>query len=637
MSRLDELIQEYCPNGGHYYELGEIAHYAKERIDASEVDENNYVGVENLLQNKMGKTVATSVPTSGAVIAFHPGDILIGNIRPYLRKIWLADCDGGTNGDVLTLQINSTAMLIPKYLYYVISSEQFFLYDIQNSKGAKMPRGSKDAVLKYSVPVPPLPVQSEIVRILDNFTELTAELTEELTARKKQYGYYRDKLLSFDEAQIPVVELRSIVKRSCSGATPAKGNSEYYSNGTIPWIRTQDVRFNEITEVDSYITEKAVEEIAVKWIPENCVIVAISGATAGRCAINKIKATTNQHCLNLEIDEAKALYKYIYYCIYSKYDDLISRKQGARGDLNSSLVLSLEIPLPALDVQKRLVHVLDNFDAICSDLNIGLPAEIEARQKQYEFYRDALLTYAATGKIISNRAEQNRIEQNRTEQNRTDEYNALIRLCQYVFGVVYMELGQIAEITDYVANGSFASLKENVIYKNEPDYAALIRTTDYSSNFNPGKMVYIDEHAYEFLSKSKLFGGEIIINNIGAGVGTTFRCPFLNIRMSLAPNAVMVKTDNDPFYYFWFRSKWGQDAIRKIVGKSAMPKFNKTGLRSIIVPVPTKETQDKIVAILERFEALCEDISFGLPAEIEARTKQYEYYRDKLLTFQKKI
>ena len=202
-----------------------------------------------------------------------------------------------------------------------------------------------------------------------------------------------------------------------------------------------------------------------------------------------------------------------------------------------------------------------------------------------------------------------------------------------MFGVAYIELGKIAEITDYVANGSFASLRENVSYKNESDYAALIRTADYSSGFDPEKMVYIDEHAYEFLSKSKLFGGEIIINNIGAGVGTTFRCPFLDTHMSLAPNAVMVKTENDLFYYFWFRSKCGQDAIRRIVGKSAMPKFNKTGLRSIIVPVPTKEVQDKIVAVLEKFESLCNDLSSGLPAEIEARTKQYEYYRDKLLTF----
>jgi type I restriction enzyme S subunit len=122
---------------------------------------------------------------------------LIGNIRPYLRKIWLADCDGGTNGDVLAVQLNNKIEYEPQFLYYVLSSEQFFLYDIQNSQGAKMPRGNKDAVMKYMLPVPPLEVQREIVRILDSFTLLTAELT----ARKKQYEYYRDKLLSFRQIE----------------------------------------------------------------------------------------------------------------------------------------------------------------------------------------------------------------------------------------------------------------------------------------------------------------------------------------------------------------------------------------------------------------------------------------------------
>ena len=187
--------------------------------------------------------------------------------------------------------------------------------------------------------------------------------------------------------------LRSVVKNSCSGATPKKGVKEYYENGNIPWLRTQDVKFNEITEVDSFITEVAVKETAAKWIPANCVIVAISGASAGRCAVNKIPTTTNQHCLNLEIDETKALYKYVYYCVYSQYDELLSRKQGARGDLNSSLILGVEIPLPSLEEQARIVDVLDRFNELCGSISNGLPAEIEARQKQYEFYRDKLLTF----------------------------------------------------------------------------------------------------------------------------------------------------------------------------------------------------------------------------------------------------
>ena len=189
------------------------------------------------------------------------------------------------------------------------------------------------------------------------------------------------------------MELSDVVKHKSSGATPNKANPDYYVGGVIPWIRTQDVKFNEITDATSYITEKAVVETAAKWIPENCVIVAISGASAGRCAINKIKATTNQHCLNLEIDESIALYRYVFHCICRSYDDLIAKKQGARGDLNSSLILSTVIPLPTPEKQRQIVETLDRFDAICNDIAEGIPAEIEAREKQYAYYRDKLLTF----------------------------------------------------------------------------------------------------------------------------------------------------------------------------------------------------------------------------------------------------
>ena len=202
MPKLDKLIRELCSDGVQVFRLEEIAHYAKTRIDCKTINEDNYVGVENLLQNKAGKTKATSVPTTGMVIAYQKNDILIGNIRPYLRKVWLADCEGGTNGDVLTVQIEDTENVLPRFLYYVLSSEKFFLYDIQNSKGAKMPRGSKDAVMKFEVPIPPLDVQREIVRILDSYTEsvveLQKQLTAELIARKTQYSFYSSRLLTFD-------------------------------------------------------------------------------------------------------------------------------------------------------------------------------------------------------------------------------------------------------------------------------------------------------------------------------------------------------------------------------------------------------------------------------------------------------
>lgn len=164
-------------------------------------------------------------------------------------------------------------------------------------------------------------------------------------------------------------------------------------------------------------------------------------------------------------------------------------------------------------------------------------------------------------------------------------------------------IGDYAEfITDYVANGSFASLAENVQYKSEPDYAVLIRLTDHNNGFN-GDFVYIDKSAYEFLAKSKLFGGEIIISNVGANVGTVFKCPDLNTKMSLAPNAIMLKTKgDDDFYYYWFSSRNGQHSLKSIVTGSAQPKFNKTNFKDLLVPVPPIETQKKIACYLRTID-----------------------------------
>jgi type I restriction enzyme S subunit len=184
--------------------LDEVTMYSEMRIEASKLNGDNYVGVDNLLQNKMGKTLSSYVPSKGNFTRFDIGDILIGNIRPYLKKIWKADTVGGTNGDVLVISVKDRQCLSPDYLYHLLSSDEFFNYDMQYAKGAKMPRGNKQAVMNYPIPIPSLEEQKRIVSILDRFDALTNDITSglpaEIAARRKQYEYYRDKLLTFKEA-----------------------------------------------------------------------------------------------------------------------------------------------------------------------------------------------------------------------------------------------------------------------------------------------------------------------------------------------------------------------------------------------------------------------------------------------------
>lgn len=181
----------------------EIANYSKTRVSAKELHNESYVGVDNLLQNRQGKTISSYGPASGNLTKYEMGDILVGNIRPYLKKIWKAKNAGGTNGDVLVIRIKEEEKeeIIPDYLYYILSSDAFFDYSMQYAKGAKMPRGDKSAIMRYEMPVPTMNEQQRIVAILDKFdalvNDISVGLPAELNARRKQYEYYRDKLLTF--------------------------------------------------------------------------------------------------------------------------------------------------------------------------------------------------------------------------------------------------------------------------------------------------------------------------------------------------------------------------------------------------------------------------------------------------------
>ena len=189
-----------APFAVEWHPLGEVAEYSQSRIENSELSEESFIGVDNLLPDRKGKTVSNYVPTKGLSTRYQVGDVLIGNIRPYLKKIYLADNNGGASGDVLVVHVTSD-IISPKYLYQVLANDSFFSYNMRHAKGAKMPRGSKDKIMSYPIPIPPLEVQERIVEILDKFDTLVNSISEglprEIELRRKQYEYYRDALLSF--------------------------------------------------------------------------------------------------------------------------------------------------------------------------------------------------------------------------------------------------------------------------------------------------------------------------------------------------------------------------------------------------------------------------------------------------------
>ncbi len=359
MSRIDELIEKLCPDGVEYKALKNVARIVGGRdykeFGPGDIPVYGSGGIMTYVDKSVAEGPTVLLPRKGS----------IGNIFYVEGPFWNVDTVFYTEIDV--------AQVHPRFFYHVMLNEHI---EKLNTSNAARPALTRTVLNKIRIPVPPMEVQEEIVRVLDSFAELEAELE----VRRRQYAYYRDILLTFEE-RVSRVTLGEICLAVCSGGTPNKKHPEFYENGSIPWLRTQQVAFNEIHEVDSYITEAGLKGSSAKWIPANCVIVAISGATAGRCAINKIPLTTNQHCLNMEIDASVADYRYVYHCICKQNEELLSLKEGARGDLNASRIKGLTIPLPSLEEQRRIVAILDQFDALVNDFSQGVPAEIEARRK----------------------------------------------------------------------------------------------------------------------------------------------------------------------------------------------------------------------------------------------------------------
>jgi type I restriction enzyme S subunit len=402
VSRIGDLIRELCPQGVPFRALGTVGQFQR----GSGIQKSDFVesGVGCIhygqihthygtwaAETKSFVTPALAVKSRRA----QTGDLVVATTSEDDEAVgkavaWLGKEDVAVGTDAFIYRHS----LDPKYVAYFFQTQQFHAQKRRHVTGTKVRRISGDALAKIRLPVPPLLVQREIVQVLDLFESLEAELEAELEDRRRQYTIVRSDLLSFAPDNAVHATLGEICTKVTSGGTPLATRREYY-DGDIPWLRTQEVRYADIVDTEMKITQTALENSAVKWVPANSVIVAISGAgvTRGRVAVNRIPLTTNQHCCALQVNPERAHYRYVFHWLVMQYDDLRSRGQGNRSDLNMGIVKAYPIVLPSLAKQARIAAVLDHFDALVNDLSIGLPAELAARRKQYEYYRDKLLSF----------------------------------------------------------------------------------------------------------------------------------------------------------------------------------------------------------------------------------------------------
>ena len=408
MNKLSALITELCPNGVEYVPLWSVTIWDKRFNSVDRIKQPTAITYPYLLaadlfamQQENGDVflLSTGEQTGWTTEEIAGKYLCTGEVvtMPWGKTRPVADCAKYYRGKFVTadnriMTSNNTSVLDNKYLYYWFISVGKVVDTFYRGSGIQHPDMAK--VLDLQIPLPPLEVQREIVRILDTFTELTA--------RKQQYEYYRNTLLNFD-LKIPKVKLKDIATAFYRGFGIKRDD---VSAEGVPCVRYGEIYTTYNTWFDTCVSHVDIKKVeSPKYFEYGDILFAITGESIEDIA-KSVAYVGHEKCLaggDIVVMKHNQNPRYIAHVLATQ----AAKAQKGKGKVKSKVVHSnvpsienIEIPLPSLAVQERCAYLLDNFESICSDLNIGLPAEIEARKKQYEFYRDQLLTFAAQDEIV---------------------------------------------------------------------------------------------------------------------------------------------------------------------------------------------------------------------------------------------
>lgn len=378
-----------------------------------------------------------------------------------------------------------------------------------------------------------------------------------------------------------------------TGATPSKTKKEYWENGTISWMSSGEVNNRYVFGTENKITQLGYDSTSTTIVPIHSVVIALAGQgkTRGKVAITEIELCTNQSLCSIICGE-RVYYKFLFHYLESKYLELraISNGDGARGGLSLRILAPYKIPVPPLEVQEEIVHILDRFSENTIELTAKLTTELVARKKQYEYCREAVL-----------------------DKNENIAWVPLLEVADTFTGLTYKP-------SDVAQTGTL-----------------VLR----SSNIQDRKLVF-DDNIYVQMDcipqRSLVQEDDILIcvrNGSKALIGKAAMIPKHSHPMAFGAFMTILRAKkqvNSKYLFFVWQSPRIQNMIH---GESGMPinQITKKMLEQIVVPLPTLEEQQKAVEVLEEIDSVYNGISTAVLAEIEARQKQYEYYRDKLLTF----
>ena len=410
MSRLEQLIQQYCPDGVEYKPLGEVCDFR-----------NGFAFKSNLFTDEGCPIIRiTNISENNVDMSdlkyFHMEDYPKSDLSQFAIKKGdlLVAMSGATTGKIGTYKGNITAYLNqrtgkfePKeslnnrFLYHFLQTQVSNMYKMAGG-GAQPNLSSNDLKSKIVIPVPPLPVQEEIVRILDSFTELQAELQAELQKRLQQYNYYRDNLLSFEgrtDVEWKKLGELGVFYGGLSGKT-----KDDFSNGNAKFISYKNVFYNLSLNVDTDERVKIVEGEKQNTIQYGDILFTGSSETPDECGMSSVltqktdeKLYLNSFCFGYRLHNPSLFcldfLKHLFRSSELRKQIGKTASGTTRFNVSKKRFAEVSIPVPPLLVQKQIANILDKFYALTTDITAGLPAEIETRRKQYEYYRDQLLTF----------------------------------------------------------------------------------------------------------------------------------------------------------------------------------------------------------------------------------------------------